>query len=747
MKNKKMLLGAACLLGASVIGGQSTEAAEYPPLGDRAKAYAKVTGDATWPTLGKVTKEVLSEKELDAQCKLLVSRLDLVRDDMKGVKTKADKKDWVGAAAAYVKVLQNRKLPMNAFYNTQGLSDQREGIDLWEPNETDMLWAESALENKFIGQRSYGPLKVPDDLPWTINVTPNKDKEWTWQFNRMYFWHSMGLMYRKYGDERYAKKWVETMRDWVSEADPKINVIWRSIECGARARRWTSSYFNFINSPNLRLEDHVVFMNAYFEHIQFLMPWDRTLKGTRIANIGLIMNDGVLTAVENFPQFKNAEMWKEVAAEIYEDRLDSEVFDDGAQRELTFSYHFGVMNDFRKAKQRLEVLGHEMPEGYWAKVEKMFEYGLYAALPDGQRPMIGHSAQALVTRFMNEGAEFFDRKDMEFVGTRGEEGVEPAYLDTALPKAGYYMMRNKWVDDKSKDALYLLTDLTHSWGGGHSNYDAMNLIMYGYGRVLLDDTGKYTYARPESEKARATKAHNTIVVDGKNQSKASSKLVFFARKGGVSFIDGYQNGYKDMTHRRQVMFVRPDKNNDGYFVVVDRLTGEGEHELEQYWHTFPTKKFALNTTDEFSMWTKNDDGLGEVLIQAVKKDDLDIQLADSFVSYQYNKKTKRPAVKYTKKVKLPATFVTLLKPFKGEKPEIETRLVEGENGMIDVVVKSDNNVIDHVFIGDQPSEIDTEAYSGKMYSGLVRKTVSGHYETVFKDTSEHKKGVKASGWE
>ena len=135
----------------------------------------------------------------------------------------------------------------------------------------------------------------------------------------------------------------------------------------------------------------------------------------------------------------------------------------------------------------------------------------------------------------------------------------------------------------------------------------------------------------------------------KNQSKAGSKLVFFAQKGGISFIDGYQNEYKNVTHRRQVMFVRPNENADGYFIVGERLTGQGEHQFDQYWHTFPTKEIKFDTVDELAAWTKNDDKLGEILIQAIKTDDTEMKSTDSFVSYQYNSKTERPAIKYSKK--------------------------------------------------------------------------------------------------
>ncbi|WP_432798026.1 alginate lyase family protein [Poriferisphaera sp. WC338] len=712
-----------------------TTQAKNPPLGTKAAKYAKSHPTKPWHTLGKAPKK-LSQEQLDEQCKLLISRLDLTLPGMSKVKDTAQNKNWQAAASAYIELL---KREATKYHN--GQPSQIKLRSIGNPDKYDMDMAAAALENKFISQRSYGPLEVPADLPWTYN--PTNDMEWVWQLNRMYFWLHMAKAYQKTNDQRLVKKWVETMRDWVSEADTNRRELWRTIECGERGRRWPFSYYSFIHSPNIKLEDHVVFLNAYYEHIPFLMPWDRSIHGLRVLNWGLILNDGVMTALEAFPYFKDAQMWTDVAAEVFEQRMKKEVSPDGSHCELTYGYHFGVTNEFTFAKQRLEKLGYTMFPGYWKTAEHMHDYVLFATMPDGQRPMIGHTTFAHVNSLMNNGANLFNRQDMRYIGTRGEKGEKPDYLDAAMPDGGFYIMRSKWIDDQDKDGMYMLMDLTHFWGGGHSNYDAQNIILYGNGRTLLDDTGIHTYVPPDSNIGKSTRQHSTVVVDGKNQNKKGSVLDFFARKKNVSFIDGYQDGYKDVRHRRQVLFVRPDQHSDGYFIVVDRLTGKGTHTLEQYWHLFPIKETLL--LDGHQATTQEKDGLGNLMIRALETKNVEMDQVKSFLTYEYVKLIDRPAIRFSSKTKLPATFVTLLKPFKGEAaPKIETSCVIDDKDMVLVEVKV-GSVVDTVLVGKEPTKIE-----GKQlwYAGLMRK-VDGKSEEVcvFQDRSEHRMGVKAHGWD
>src|SRR5664279_4287763 len=62
-------------------------------------------------------------------------------------------------------------------------------------------------------------------------------------------------------------------------------------------------------------------------------------------------------------------------------------------------------------------------------------------------------------------------------------------------------------------------------GGGHGHPDKLNLVTWGGGRQWGLDPGSINYGVPlHKEWYRATIAHNTVAVDGKDQSNADGEL-------------------------------------------------------------------------------------------------------------------------------------------------------------------------------------------------------------------------------
>ena len=130
------------------------------------------------------------------------------------------------------------------------------------------------------------------------------------------------------------------------------------------------------------------------------------------------------------------------------------------------------------------------------------------------------------------------------------------------------------------------------------------------------------------------------------------------------------------------------------------------------------------------------------MIQAVQTDGVEMAKVDSEITYIYKQIKKRPAVKFTRKTKLPATFVTLLRPFKGkDAPKVKVELLDTTSGMIQLKVQ-ENNATDYIYVGDQPTEVSSRKHRGKVYAGYVR----GNKKRLFVDRSEHQKNIKAHGW-
>ncbi len=131
--------------------------------------------------------------------------------------------------------------------------------------------------------------------------------------------------------------------------------------------------------------------------------------------------------------------------------------------------------------------------------------------------------------------------------------------------------------------------LDYDSGGGHGHRDGMNLGLFAYGLDLLPDFGypPVQYGGWGSPRARwymCTPAHNTVVVDGKDQSSGSGKTTFFAENEWVHAVGASAPGLVNaQKFDRFVVMVDISPEN---FYVVDwfQIFGGSQHDKFIYGH-------------------------------------------------------------------------------------------------------------------------------------------------------------------
>src|SRR5258708_25443952 len=129
------------------------------------------------------------------------------------------------------------------------------------------------------------------------------------------------------------------------------------------------------------------------------------------------------------------------------------------------------------------------------------------------------------------------------------------------------------------------------WGAGPSDADTLSIVVRSGGQEILIDPGTFTYVAEEKWRNwfRGTHAHNTIVVDGRDQAIAAGPFRW-ANRPGVSIQSWKTNAARDLlearstyagfTARRCVEFHKPD-----VILITDEIDGPpGEHDVEQLWH-------------------------------------------------------------------------------------------------------------------------------------------------------------------
>jgi hypothetical protein len=176
---------------------------------------------------------------------------------------------------------------------------------------------------------------------------------------------------------------------------------------------------------------------------------------------------------------------------------------------------------------------------------------------------------------------------------RGRAGFRPRLQ---FCESGYYLLGAAL---ETPDEIRLLVD-SGSLGflslAAHGHADALSFVLNVGDREILVDPGTYAYhTEPEWRRYfRSTRAHNTVSIDGEDQSVQAGNFMWtnHARARCVSFDpnphcqrfigehDGYRRLADPVMHRREIVF-EPDRQ---LIEITDTLRCEGTHTARRAWH-------------------------------------------------------------------------------------------------------------------------------------------------------------------
>jgi heparan-sulfate lyase len=548
--------------------------------------------------------------------------------------------------------------------------------------EKDFETANNALRHIFVGQPAYPPYFCGDDIDWGTRPVP--DNEWVWQLNRMSFWDAMAKAYWHTGDEKYAKAWGEQLIDWTRKNpnDENHKYAWRSIEAGIRGYRWTGLFQRFIDSPSFTPEVLVAFLNSCYDHAEYLMT-----KYTTRSNWGLMEAEGMAFIAITFPEFKNAEKWRQEAFQRLNNEINIQVYPDGHQRELAMGYHLGCIGWFFRTYELAKMNGIEnaFPDSYLERIEKMCEVPMKLCLPDGTNVQFGDAWEGTPGQHndrFKQWAEFFGRDDFLYLATEGDVGKMPDSTAYALPVSGLYSMRSGWDEEAVCLVLKCGPD-----GGGHSQPDNGTFDLYAGGRNLMPDAGSYIYSGNPEGRAwfRQTKVHQTLTLDGKD-SKYDPHLLLWQPGDSLDILVVENKSYENLTHRRAVFFV--DKR---YFIIVDEAFGSATGDVKIHFQLAPGGGSAIFNRENLAVQTGFNQGWN-VFVQTQPQPGLQLEEEEGWVSFKYTEKEPRPAFRYSLKKKSENSnvrFVSLVIPYEKDVPDIKITRSIMEPGKMEIEVLED----------------------------------------------------------
>lgn len=363
------------------------------------------------------------------------------------------------------------------------------------------------------------------------------------------------------------------------------------------------------------------------------VPNQRVHCATYLFQLGVYLND-----------FKGADVWRKLSVK---EMLRSGYLPDGTDMEQSLNYNKGYPRTISLFLDMAEELP-ESEKGPWLdQLKKMYKYRYYylhaIAKPDGDQPVIGknniwrdyHRKKKYMPGLSVTG-DFYNKKEKvsselikdfsilplskkikEYIYTR-QSNEAPAFTSIYFPYGGYVVQRDGW----KPDSLYCFMKNSRA-GNGHMEEQGNGLQIAAYGQNLIVPSCGEFYTPNEWLKNfwSSSAAWNTIIVDGYSQDlcgKAKFTPVYgepidarylngkyfdFAEGKFRGVYDGmniYKNGTKsvmydfmgkgkgidDVTHDRQVIFLRKEK----MWIVTDIVNSPNPHEYIQCWLLSPEYK-------------------------------------------------------------------------------------------------------------------------------------------------------------
>jgi heparan-sulfate lyase len=574
----------------------------------------------------------------------------------------------------------------------------------------------------------YEPADYGPKIDWEWD--PRGDIEWVAAVYRFYWAGPLASAFAATRKEEYGRTFVELAADWIARhrledherAHPVYTswkgFVWLDIQTGIRATNLCATFRTFVHSEAFTPEFLGILLASLYDH---QVKTERIPMG-RIHNKAVFEQRGFLNVAFTFPEFAESSRWAGLAVRRTHENLLAQTTHDGVQREWSSGYHLGVLRDAVEIMERAEKLGVGVPTSYRERVRLMYDYILAVATPDLAFPMFGDCSRYPARsadrskwelyRTLTEASALFD--DPKYAArARLEPSALPKQMSYAFPGAGMYVMRSGWGTDDIHFGLHC-SPLAIS---GHDQPDNGTFELYAFGRWLMPDTGYYTYGHDPEGRAwhRRTKVHQTLTLDEYDSMDRGRHLLWRSEGGFDALVvenDAYDDrfasfepggrthAYSAILHRRSVWFV-----DRAFFVLLDEAIGDPRGRLDLHFQ-FAVGDVRLDPSAKQARTAFPD---ANVLVWADPTAPIDLEEEEGWFACEYGKRARRVAVRYRHRNPAPATFVTLLVPFRGtEAPAAAVAIPD------DFVAGSDALSL-RVTVADRTWEVGRRVSSGEAW--------------------------------
>jgi hypothetical protein len=458
------------------------------------------------------------------------------------------------------------------------------------------------------------------------------DIKYLWEVNRHLHLVTLAQAYALSGNVRYFNVIRQHLESWFTACPYRMGPNWSSaLEAAIRLINWSVTWQLLVGARST-LFRHTRgarfwqrWLESIYQHGEFVRGYFSLHSSANNHLIGEAA--GLFIAALTWPHWQRTRGWLGTAKAILEREALLQNAPDGVNREQAVWYQQFVLDLLLQCLLAGKANGQWFSAAYETRIEAMLEY--LASIMDvgGNIPMIGDADDALVVRF-SQGSDIspyrsllataailfksgdFKRKagalDDKARWLLGDEADALFHAQSAattrlpvrqaFPEGGYYILG---CDFETGNEIRLIADagpVGYRSTAAHGHADALAFTLSVGGMEFLIDPGTYAYHTQSRWRwyFRGTIAHNTVCVDGKDQSQSGGNLMWMKKaRAGCSLwsstaerdvFAGWHDGYARLAdpvmHRRWISLDKAARR----VVIEDTLQMAGEHDIRLSFH-------------------------------------------------------------------------------------------------------------------------------------------------------------------
>ena len=477
-------------------------------------------------------------------------------------------------------------LPINPDNRCFSLFETLDLFDIFDYEEFKKKW------NAGFQTKNIWPV---NDFSYNIDIGQREDIgdiRTNWELNRHFQFVGLAKNYYVTSNDKYLLELQDLFSDWNNSNLFLHGVQWTSaMEVAIRMISW--AYMYVFLKQSRKVDDN--FLQAISHGIKVMAEYVLKHRARySSANNHLIIE---MTGIGIAGFLFRYDKWIDASIKVLTEELPRQNYSDGVNREMSLHYQSFVMEAYGLMWLCMYKNKRNIPESWKQYLTAMSEFIADSTDDYGSTMEFGDNDEGKVLDFAGKIANHYQYVlnlmgcllDKKYSNSEWHENLywivpddlrQPKELYVpdfvcSRKKGGYTFLR-------SKDRKVLIgidhADLGFGSIAAHGHADALSFQMFVEGHPVFVDSGTYNYHVPACDRNyyRSTAAHNTVMVEGKEQSEMLGPFMWGKRAttsickindndNNITIIATCKNGKTE--HRRSFYF-----NYSDIFVIEDWLS-------------------------------------------------------------------------------------------------------------------------------------------------------------------------------